>query len=228
MICRLFYLACMKKFVQLILVFLIPFTNFCKKAETNQSLEMKTDSRKKIIFFGDSLTAGMGLLNPEESFVSRIESKLKADGIDLKVVNAGLSGDTTSGGIARLDWAISKGVDYFVLELGANDGMRGIETNLIESNLKKIISLVREKNPNVKILLVKMLTFPNLGPAYVKKFNTIYPRVAKEEKIPLSPFLLEQVAGIKELNQKDGIHPTAEGHRLLAETLYPSVKKLVE
>ncbi|HMV43702.1 MAG TPA: arylesterase [Leptospiraceae bacterium] len=200
----------------------------CNKQDSNPTAEMKPDNRKKIIFFGDSLTAGMGLLNPDESFVARIAVKLKEDGFDLKVINAGLSGDTTSGGLARLDWSISKGVDYFVLELGANDGMRGIETELIESNLKKIISKVREKNPNVKILLVRMLTFPNLGPAYVKKFNAIYPKVAKEEKIPLSAFLLEKVAGIKELNQKDGIHPTGEGHQLLAETLYPSVRKLVE
>jgi acyl-CoA thioesterase-1 len=106
--------------------------------------------------------------------------------------------------------------------------MRGIDTTVIEANLKKIISKVREKNPEVKILLVRMLTFPNLGPSYVKKFDSIYPRLAKEENIPLSPFLLEKVAGLKDLNQKDGIHPTAEGHKLLAETLYPSIKKLVK
>ncbi|HRG46667.1 MAG TPA: arylesterase [Leptospiraceae bacterium] len=196
--------------------------------EGNPAKKIETDSRKKIIFFGDSLTAGMGLSSPEESFVFLIGEKLKKDGIDLKVINAGLSGDTTSGGIARLDWSISKGVDYFVLELGANDGMRGIETTVIETNLKKIIASVRQKNPEVKILLVRMLTFPNLGPSYVKKFDSIYPRLAKEENIPLSPFLLEKVAGIKDLNQKDGIHPTAEGHKLLAETLYPSVKKLIK
>ncbi|HRG75813.1 MAG TPA: arylesterase [Leptospiraceae bacterium] len=196
--------------------------------EGNPAKKIETDSRKKIIFFGDSLTAGMGLSSPEESFVFLIGEKLKKDGIDLKVINAGLSGDTTSGGIARLDWSISKGVDYFVLELGANDGMRGIETTVIETNLKKIIASVRQKNPEVKILLVRMLTFPNLGPSYVKKFDSIYPRLAKEENIPLSPFLLEKVASIKDLNQKDGIHPTAEGHKLLAETLYPSVKKLIK
>jgi len=196
--------------------------------EGNPAKKIETDSRKKIIFFGDSLTAGMGLSSHEESFVFLIGEKLKKDGIDLKVINAGLSGDTTSGGIARLDWSISKGVDYFVLELGANDGMRGIETTVIETNLKKIIASVRQKNPEVKILLVRMLTFPNLGPSYVKKFDSIYPRLAKEENIPLSPFLLEKVASIKDLNQKDGIHPTAEGHKLLAETLYPSVKKLIK
>lgn len=213
-------------------IFILLFGIFanCKseKEDTQKKPQVENDSRKKIIFFGDSLTAGMGLINPEESFVFLIGNKLKQDGFDLKVINAGLSGDTTSGGIARLDWSISKGVDYFILELGANDGMRGIDPELIESNLKKIISRVREKNPSVKILLVRMLAFPNMGRAYVKEFDAIYPKLAKEENIPLSPFLLEKVAGIKDLNQKDGIHPTAEGHRLVAETLYPSIRKLIK
>ena len=220
----------MKNKITYLLILTLGIFYACK-SESNEgspAKKIETDSRKKIIFFGDSLTAGMGLNSPEESFVFLLGEKLKKDGIDLKVINAGLSGDTTSGGIARLDWSISKGVDYFVLELGANDGMRGIDTTVIEANLKKIISKVREKNPEVKILLVRMLTFPNLGPSYVKKFDSIYPRLAKEENIPLSPFLLEKVAGLKDLNQKDGIHPTAEGHKLLAETLYPSIKKLVK
>lgn len=220
----------MKNKIAYLLILALGIFYACKSEsnEENPAKKIETDSRKKIIFFGDSLTAGMGLNSPEESFVFLLGEKLKKDGIDLKVINAGLSGDTTSGGIARLDWSISKGVDYFVLELGANDGMRGIDTTVIETNLKKIISKVREKNPEVKILLVRMLTFPNLGPSYVKKFDSIYPRLAKEENIPLSPFLLEKVAGLKDLNQKDGIHPTAEGHKLLAETLYPSIKKLVK
>ncbi len=220
----------MKNKIAYLLIFTLGFFSFCK-SESNDNTsgkKIETDPRKKIIFFGDSLTAGMGLNGSEESYVALLEEKLKNDGLDLKVINAGLSGDTTSGGIARLDWSISKGVDYFVLELGANDGMRGIDTALIETNLKKIISRVRKKNPDVRILLVRMLTFPNLGPAYVKKFDSIYPRLAKEENILLSPFLLEKVAGVKDLNQKDGIHPTAEGHKLVAETLYPSVKKLVK
>ncbi len=212
------------------LILLSMFLVHCKQQmeETKKEEQINTDTRKKIVFFGDSLTAGMGLINPEESFVFRIGEKLKKDGFDYKIINAGLSGDTTSGGIARLDWSISKGVDFFVLELGANDGMRGIDPLLIESNLKKIISRVREKNPKVKILLVKMLAFPNMGPAYVKKFNSIYTHVAESENIPLTPFLLEKVGGVKELNQKDGIHPTAEGHKLLADTIYPSIKKLVQ
>ncbi len=220
----------MKNKIAYLLILALGIFYACKSEsnEENPAKKIETDSRKKIIFFGDSLTAGMGLNSPEESFVFLLGEKLKKDGIDLKVINAGLSGDTTSGGIARLDWSISKGVDYFVLELGANDGMRGIDTTVIETNLKKIIASVRKKNPEVKILLVRMLTFPNLGPSYVEKFDSIYPRLAKEENIPLSPFLLEKVAGIKDLNQKDGIHPTAEGHKLLAETLYPSVKKLVK
>ena len=217
-------------FLNLTLLLLVTLFSTCKSEIEDKPKETKTetDSRKKIIFFGDSLTAGMGLLNPDESFVSIIGQRLKQDGFDFKVVNAGLSGDTTSGGIVRLDWSISKGVDYFILELGANDGMRGIETTLIESNLKQIISKVRKKNPSVKILLVRMLVFFNMGQLYVKKFNSIYPNLSSEENILLSPFLLEKVAGVKELNQKDGIHPTAEGHKLVAETLYPSIKELIK
>ncbi len=160
----------MKNKIAYLLILALGIFYACKSEsnEENPAKKIETDSRKKIIFFGDSLTAGMGLNSPEESFVFLLGEKLKKDGIDLKVINAGLSGDTTSGGIARLDWSISKGVDYFVLELGANDGMRGIDTTVIEANLKKIISKVREKNPEVKILLVRMLTFPNLGPSYVK------------------------------------------------------------
>jgi acyl-CoA thioesterase I len=183
---------------------------------------------ERIVFFGDSLTAGLGLAGIEESYPMIIGKKLEADGYKYKVVNAGLSGDTTSGGISRLDWAISKGVSIFILELGANDGMRGVSVMTIENNLKQIISTVRNKFPNAKIALIPMRTFPNMGSNFAKKFEEVFKKVSKDENVPLTEFLLVKVAGIKSLNQKDGIHPTAEGHKLMAETIYPDILKLVE
>nr|WP_100765480.1 arylesterase [Leptospira ellisii]PJZ91989.1 arylesterase [Leptospira ellisii] len=181
----------------------------------------------RILFFGDSLTAGLGLDSPEEAFPGLLEKKLSKQGTKVKAVNAGMSGDTTSGGLARLDWALSGGFDVFVLELGANDSMRGISPEQTEHNLKEILSRVRKKNPQAKILLIGMRTFPNLGKEYRKKFESIFPKVAQEENLPLVPFFLDGVAGVKTLNQKDGIHPTAEGHKILANNLLPFFQKLL-
>ncbi|AXX15579.1 arylesterase [Leptospira borgpetersenii] len=182
----------------------------------------------RILFFGDSLTAGLGLGSPEEAFPALVEKELFKSGISTQAINAGMSGDTTSGGLARLDWAMSSGFDLFVLELGANDSMRGISPDQTEKNLKEIIIRVKKKNPKVKILLVGMKTFPNLGKEYRKKFEAVFPKIAKEEHLPLVPFFLSGVAGVKKLNQKDGIHPTAEGHRILAKNLFPFIQKILK
>ena len=198
-----------------------------KKEAAVQPEKPAEQKLKRLIFFGDSLTAGYGLL-PEENYVHLISEKLKQEGFNLEVVNAGVSGDTTATGLARLDWVIKKGADYFVLELGANDSMKGISISEIRSNLKKIISRVREKNPEVKILLVPMKVFPNYGPKYGKQFEKLYKEISEEENVPLSPFLLEKVAGIRKLNLPDGIHPTAEGHKLLFSTMYEPVKNLLK
>lgn len=186
------------------------------------------DSKIRILFFGDSLTAGLGLNSPDEAFPALIEKELNQKGISSQAVNAGMSGDTTSGGLARLDWAMNAGFDLFVLELGANDSMRGISPDQTEKNLKEIIARVRKKNPKAKILLVGMRTFPNLGKEYRKKFESVFPKISKEENLPLVPFFLDGVAGMKKLNQKDGIHPTAEGHRILAKNLLPFVQKILK
>ncbi|MBW0434439.1 arylesterase [Leptospira yasudae] len=182
----------------------------------------------RILFFGDSLTAGLGLSSPEEAFPHLIAKELSKNGISSQAINAGMSGDTTSGGLARLDWAMSGGFDVFVLELGANDSMRGISPDQTQKNLKEIIARVRKKNPKAKILLVGMKTFPNLGKEYRQKFEAVYPKLSKEENLPLVPFFMDGVAGIKKLNQKDGIHPTAEGHRILAKNLFPFVQKILK
>ncbi|EMO41926.1 arylesterase [Leptospira noguchii] len=182
----------------------------------------------RILFFGDSLTAGFGLNSPEEAFPALLEKELSKKGIVSQTINAGVSGDTSSGGLSRLEWAMSSEFDWFVLELGANDSMRGIPPDQTEKNLKEIISKVRKKNSKAKILLLGMKTFPNLGKEYRKKFEAVFPKIAKEENLILVPFFLDGVAGIKNLNQKDGIHPTAEGHRILAKNLIPFFQKILK
>lgn len=196
-----------------------------KEGNLNQSETKK--GGKRILYLGDSLTAGYGLDGPEEGFVSLVSEELKKKVPDLEYVNAGVSGDTTSGGLARLDWVLNGRFDAFVLELGANDSMRGVSTQVTEENLREIIRRVRVKYPSIKILLIGMQTFPNMGPKYVKEFRAIFPRVAKSEKVDLMPFLLVGVAGDRSLNQSDGIHPTAKGHKIVAKNVLPYVEKLI-
>lgn len=184
-------------------------------------------SKPTIVFFGDSLTAGLGLPSQDYAWPSLVEKKLLEEGIKVQVINAGLSGDTSSGGLSRIDWALRNQISIFVLELGANDMMRAVKVSLIKSNLKQIIQKVRAKNPECKILLIGMRTFPNLGKTYRKEFDAIYSEIAKEDKVDLLPFLLEGVAGERKLNQADGIHPTSEGHEILAETVYPYIRKML-
>ncbi|TGN19238.1 arylesterase [Leptospira idonii] len=181
----------------------------------------------RIIFFGDSLTAGYGLNDYEEAWPHLVTNRLKTEGHFYQITNAGVSGDTSTGGLGRLDWALSQRPSIFVLELGANDMLRGITPQVTRSNLQSMIRKVKSEYPDCKILLVGMMAMPNMGKTYAAEFNRIYPDLAKEENVPLVPFLLEKVATIRKLNQKDGIHPTAEGHKLVADYVYPYLKKLV-
>ena len=182
------------------------------------------DTRKKMIFFGDSLTAGLGVM-PVEAYPALIQQKINLDKKDFQVINAGVSGDTTTTALERIDWILTGGVDVFVLELGANDGMKRESPSLILENLHKIIQKVREKNKNARIFLVEMRAFPNMGKKYSKQFNKIYPEITQRDKIIMIPFFLEGIAGVKRLNQKDGIHPTAEGHVIMANKVYLVLKE---
>jgi acyl-CoA thioesterase-1 len=183
---------------------------------------------RTVVFFGDSLTAGYGLANPGmEAYPAVIQRKLEAARKPWRVVNAGLSGETSSGGLRRVDWVLRQPADIFVLALGANDGLRGIEPDVTRDNLAGIIARVREKNSAVVILLAGMQMPPNLGPDYTRDFATLYPDVAKANRVTLVPFLLEGVGGIAELNQADGIHPTAEGHRKIADTVWAHLLPLL-
>jgi acyl-CoA thioesterase-1 len=178
-------------------------------------------SPRTLVFFGDSITAGFGLDEPaEQAFPALIQRKLAAAGRPWRVVNAGLSGETTSGGLRRIEWVLRQPVDVLVLELGGNDGLRGIEPAVSRQNLQGIIDRVRAKNPAVKILLAGMQLPPSLGPEYTRDFAAIYAELAAKNHVALLPFLLEGVGGSSELNQADGIHPTAEGHRMVAENLW--------
>ena len=192
--------------------------------EVSQSLESTNTKDKTILFFGDSLTAGMGL-NIEEAFPAVIQRKIDSLGLPYKVVNAGISGETTAGGKNRIDWVLNQKVDIFVLELGANDGLRGVPLTETRRNLQAIIDIVKKKNPDTKIILAGMQIPPNLGIEYTTEFNNIFSELAAKNNLPLIPFLLENVAGIADLNQNDGIHPTAEGHKILADNTWVILKE---
>jgi acyl-CoA thioesterase I len=173
---------------------------------------------KVILFFGDSLTAGYGL-SQEEAFPAVVEKKLNRQGKPAKVVNAGLSGETSAGGLSRIDWILRQPIDVFILELGANDGLRGLPLDQTQKNLQAIIDKVRSKFPNAKIIIAGMMVPPNMGEDYTSKFQKIFPELAKKNNVLLIPFLLEDVAGKEDLNLPDGIHPNVEGHKIVADNV---------
>lgn len=177
------------------------------------------DSNKKILFFGDSLTAGYGL-EVSQAFPALIQQKIDSLGLDYTVINAGLSGETTASGKNRLEWVLQDDIDIIIIELGANDGLRGVPLRETESNLQSMVDTVQSKLPNAKIILAGMKIPPNMGPDYTSKFESLFPELASSENITLIPFLLENVAGIPELNQGDGIHPTVAGQKLVAENVW--------
>jgi acyl-CoA thioesterase-1 len=186
----------------------------------------RSETPKIIIFYGDSLTAGYGL-SPELAFPAQAETILNSKGKKVKVVNAGLSGETTAGGLSRIDWVLRQPFDIFVLELGANDGLRGLPLEQTEKNLQEIINRVKQKNPKSQLIIAGMMVPPNMGDQYSTAFRNLFTELAKKNNAKLIPFLLEGVAGIEELNQGDGIHPNAEGHKKVAETVAGVLEKLL-
>ena len=202
-----------------------------KPADINRNKTVKenvTISKKKtIVFFGNSLTAGYGL-SPEQAFPALIQKKIDSLGLPYNVINAGVSGETSSGGKTRIDWILREPVDIFVLELGANDGLRGTQLSETKKNLQDIIDKVNAKYPGVKLVFAGMEIPPNMGQAYTSEFRNIYTDLAAKNKMTLIPFLLEGVGGEPELNQADGIHPTAEGHLIVAENVWKQLEKLLQ
>lgn len=189
------------------------------------SASAQEDSR--ILFFGDSITAGHGI-EEQQAYPALIQQKIDSLGWDYKVVNGGLSGETSAGGLRRIDWMLRQPVDVFVLELGGNDGLRGIDLDVTKNNLQKIIDKVDKTYPEALIVLAGMQVPPNLGPDYTQKFRTMYPDLAEKNDISLIPFLLEGVGGNEKLNQSDGIHPTAKGHKVLAENAWEILKPILQ
>jgi acyl-CoA thioesterase-1 len=182
---------------------------------------------KTILFFGDSLTAGYGL-DPAQAFPALIQEKINARGWKFRAVNAGLSGETTAGGLRRIDWVLQRPIDVFVLELGANDGLRGLPVEDAQKNLQGIIERVRNKYPQVKLLLAGMRVPSNLGKDYTTRFREMFPTLAKANNAALIPFLLEGVGGVPELNLPDGIHPTPAGHRIIAENVWTVLEPVLQ
>ncbi|PRX55349.1 arylesterase [Flagellimonas meridianipacifica] len=195
--------------------------------DSTESIVTEETSEKVILFFGDSLTAGYGL-ELEEAFPALIQNRLDSLGLEYTVINSGLSGETTSGGRNRLDWVLNQKVDVFVLELGANDGLRGIPLTETLKNLQAMIDVVKKKNVDTKIILAGMQIPPNMGPEYTTEFRKIFPELAEENQIALIPFLLDGVAGIPELNLEDGIHPTPEGHQIVRDNVWSVLKTVIE
>ena len=219
-------------FLGFIFLLLTACGNKAEKEKEDQGSESETEevaeeNSSVILFFGDSLTAGYGL-DQGEAFPEIIQQKIDSLNLNYKVVNAGLSGETTSGGKNRIDWVLKQNVDIFVLELGANDGLRGIPLTETRKNLQEIIDFVRKENPEIKIILAGMQIPPNMGQDYTSGFRNIFPELAEKNNVELIPFLLEDVAGNPELNQQDGIHPTAEGQKILADNVWEVLEPNLE
>jgi len=181
---------------------------------------------KTILFLGDSLTAGLGV-QKTEAFPALIADKIRAAGLPFTVEDAGLSGDTSAGGLRRIDWLLQRPVDILVLELGGNDGLRGLDLKSLKANLQAIIDKTKAKNPQVKIVVAGMQVPPNLGAEYARGFERLFAELAKENNAVLIPFLLEGVGGNRELNQQDLIHPSAAGHRIIAELVWRTLEPIL-
>jgi acyl-CoA thioesterase I len=180
------------------------------------------------VFLGTSLTAGMGLEREEDTFVSRLAEMADSAGTPIRAVNAGVSGETSAGGLRRLDWVLREPLDVLVVELGANDGLRGHDPLAMADNLTQIIRRTRTRYPGVRIVLAGMEAPPNLGEAYTTAFRTVFRELAEREDVELVPFLLDGVAGVPELNQDDRIHPTADGHRRIAANAWPVLEAVLD
>jgi acyl-CoA thioesterase-1 len=177
-----------------------------------------------VVVLGDSLTAGLGVA-PDEAYPARLESRLRREGFAYRVVNAGVSGDTSAGGLRRVDWVLRAKPDVVIVALGANDGLRGLSVDALRDNLEAIVTRLR--GAGARVLLAGMRVPPNYGDDYARAFAAVFPTVARRTGVPLAPFLLEGVAGEVRLNQGDGIHPTAEGQRLMADRLWPHLRPLL-
>ncbi len=213
--------------IVMLLLFLVGCGNESAARDTvPKKAAPKQIARITIVAVGDSLTAGLGV-DESEAYPAVLQKKLTRNGYHVNVINAGVSGETSSGTLSRIKWVISSlKPDIIILETGANDGLRGIDPDVLEKNLDRIVSIIKANH--IKVLLCGMKMLPNLGPEYVKAFARIYPEIARKYAIPLIPFFLDGVAGHPRFNQADGLHPTAAGYRRIVDYIYPYVLGVIK
>jgi acyl-CoA thioesterase I len=193
-------------------------------SSTDVAAPAAEDATPRIVFLGDSLTAGLGVA-PAEAYPALLQERVRHAGLPHAVVNAGVSGDTSAGGLRRLDWSLKGRVEVLVVALGANDGLRGLSPSDLDVNLGTIIE--RARGRGITVLLAGMEAPPNLGASYTRQFRDVYSAVAKRYDVPLIPFLLTGVAGVPSLNQADGIHPNPQGHRIIADLMWRQLEPLL-
>ncbi len=223
--------TCWPVLCRLLLCLLLAFVlSGCDRQEKPSGTTAQTTAPARvydgtIIALGNSLTAGLGVAE-EEAYPALLEEKLQQHGYNWQVINGGISGETSSGALSRINWIIAQQPDVVILETGANDGMRGIPAAVIRENIGRSVQLL--KAAGIEVILAGMQMLQNLGPDYTRQFRAVYPAVAKEQGIILVPFFLDQVGGVPSLNQPDTIHPTPEGYRIVAQTVYPYVVKAIQ
>ena len=181
----------------------------------------------RVVFVGTSLTAGLGL-DPDSAYPALIQRKADSSGVRVKVVNAGVSGETSAGALRRIDWVLREPLDVLVLETGANDGLRALRVDSTRANLETILTRARQANPRARLVVVQMEAPPNLGRAYTAQFRSMYAEVARSAGATLTPFLLDRVAGVSRLNQPDGVHPNEQGARIVAETVWKALRPVLD
>lgn len=204
-----------------------PATSSPEETPTPPTEPPPAEARLRVVVLGNSLAAGYGL-DPERAFPALIQEKVDSLGWPVAIQNAGVSGETTAGGLRRIGWLLRERVDVLLLELGGNDGLRGIPTEVTKENLQAIIDQTHARYPEARVVLAGMQVPTNLGAAYTGRFRELYPELAEENEASLIPFLLEGVGGDPSLNQPDGIHPTAEGHRIVAENVWAVLRPVLE
>ncbi|MGB3608609.1 MAG: arylesterase [Psychroserpens sp.] len=197
-------------------------------ATSNDATSATATVSKTILCFGDSITAGYGLDDTDDAFPGLIQEKIDSLNLDYTVINSGLSGETSAGGRSRIDWVIKQDIAIFILELGANDGLRGLPLSETKANLQAIIDVVKTKSPKTTIILAGMQLPPNMGQAYTSEFKQLFFDLAETNALEFIPFILKDVGGIAALNQSDGIHPTAEGHEIVANTVWETLKPIIK
>ena len=216
----------MVKTISAMMIFLVCICSGCRgEQEKNVVVEGKMPEKIKIVAVGDSLTAGYGL-DESKSYPALLEKKLKSDGFNVEVINAGVSAETSSGTRSRIDWILTMDPDIVILETGANDGLRGIDPLVVEKNIREILEILKRKE--IVTILSGMKMVWNLGPVYVRQFNGVYPKLEREFEVVFFPFFLEDVAMKRELNLGDGLHPNENGYEIITENVYPYVLKAIE